>query len=125
MPVVCSGGNLTKEIHTESGDIGICWGKKVSPSICIFVYMHTKASIRIMLKLRGSTFLHSYIAAITMSSYIYIRLCAMRSTQIQGCNHKASSMHLAKDAFEMPERCGDWVLQSHNTRINGEPMGLQ
>ena len=32
------------------------------------MYVYTKASIRIMLKLRGSTFLHSYIAAITMSS---------------------------------------------------------
>ena len=32
------------------------------------VYTYTKASIRIMLKLRGSTFLLSYIAAITMSS---------------------------------------------------------
>ena len=29
---------------------------------------HTKASILIMLKLRDSTFLHSYIAATTMSS---------------------------------------------------------
>ena len=34
----------------------------------IYIYIYTKASIRIMLKLRGSTFLHSYIAAITMSS---------------------------------------------------------
>ena len=32
------------------------------------LYIYTKASIRIMLKLRGSTFLHSNITAITMSS---------------------------------------------------------
>ena len=40
------------------------------------IYVYTKASIRIMLKLRGSTFLHSYIAAITMSSLFMCGPCS-------------------------------------------------
>ena len=39
-------------------------------------YTYTKASIQIMLKLRGSLFLHSFFAAITMSSLFMCGPCS-------------------------------------------------
>ena len=48
--------------------VHVCVYIHINIYIYICIHIYTKASIRIMLKLRGSTFLHSYIAAITMSS---------------------------------------------------------